>query len=95
MEKKNKKEEIQSRREFFKSAAKKALPVLGAVVLAAIPFTEAKAQWGCSGNCMYGCEGCNDSCYGSCKGTCGSSCNRACSYGCRTGCMIACTGVSW
>lgn len=33
MEEKNKREEIQSRREFFKKAAKAALPVVGAILL--------------------------------------------------------------
>ena len=30
--------EIQSRREFFKSAAMKALPVVGAIALSQVPF---------------------------------------------------------
>ena len=34
MKTKNENEELQSRREFFKSAAKKALPVIGAIALA-------------------------------------------------------------
>lgn len=37
MEKKNCNEELQSRREFFKKAAKGVLPILGAVVLAGAP----------------------------------------------------------
>lgn len=37
MVKKEKNEELQSRREFFKKAAKGALPILGAVVLASAP----------------------------------------------------------
>ena len=35
--KKNKNEELQSRREFFKKAAKGALPILGAIILASNP----------------------------------------------------------
>ena len=35
--KKNQKEEIQSRREFFKNAAKGVLPILGAMLLAGSP----------------------------------------------------------
>ena len=38
MEKKNSNEELQSRREFFKKAAKAALPVVGAVVLSSLPI---------------------------------------------------------
>ena len=37
MVKNEKNEELQSRREFFKKAAKGALPILGAVVLASAP----------------------------------------------------------
>ena len=37
MEKNKQNEELQSRREFFKKAAKSALPILGAVVLASAP----------------------------------------------------------
>lgn len=84
--KEKKQEELQSRREFFKSAAKAALPVLGAVVLSSLPVNVQAAQTGCYQGCMYecegtckgGCTGCSDSCYGSCKGTC----NASCQYGC-------------
>ena len=85
MEKKNKKEEIQSRREFFKKAAKGTLPILGAVMLSALPLNRADAQWGCT-SCSGGCEGCNDSCYGSCRGGCGSGC----AYGCTGTCHAVC-----
>ena len=37
MEKNEKNEELQNRREFFKKAAKSALPILGAIVLAGAP----------------------------------------------------------
>ena len=37
MEKNEKNEELQNRREFFKKAAKSALPILGAIVLAGSP----------------------------------------------------------
>ena len=46
MNEKNKQEEIQTRREFFKRAAKSALPVLAATVLSNIPFLKAEAQYG-------------------------------------------------
>lgn len=83
MENKNKNEELQSRREFFKSAAKAALPVLGAVVLSSLPISVQAAEMGCNFGCSYTCDyacasdclvscqgGCNNSCYGSCRGTC-------------------------
>ena len=94
MNEKNKNEEIQSRREFFKKAAKATLPVLGAVVLSNIPFTETKADYvnrftgectGCSGSCQRSCSGscqgnCQGDCQGNCKGGCYGTCKGSCGY---------------
>lgn len=84
--KQNKKEELQSRRQFFKKAAKATLPILGAVVLANMPMI-AQASNGsstgceaCTGLCT-GCTGCT-SCSGLCEGEC---------LGC-TGCSLNCYG---
>ncbi|MBR5823422.1 MAG: Cys-Xaa-Xaa-Xaa repeat radical SAM target protein [Paludibacteraceae bacterium] len=74
MEEKNKREEIQSRREFFKKAAKAALPVVGAAILSSVPFIDADAATGCSG-CYTGCWG---GCQGGCKGSCQYSCKGSC-----------------
>ena len=74
-----KQEELQSRREFFKSAAKAALPIVGAIVLSQLPIKAQATEMGCS---KYGC--------GTCTG-CGGSCNRSCS-GCSGGCQTTCTG---
>lgn len=97
--KENKKEEIQSRREFFKSAAKKALPILGAIVLSNFPNiaeaskiqgksnTDSNASW-CSW-CSYGCgDGCT-----SCVGTC-VSCIGSCVGTC-TSCTGSCYSSCW
>lgn len=98
MNKKNKQEEIQSRREFFKKAAKTALPVLGAVVLSSIPFTETKADYvnrftgectGCSGSCQRSCSG---TCSGSCEGGCQGSCVQGCQGNCKGDCYGTCKG---
>ena len=82
MQNKNENEELQSRREFFKKAAKAALPVIGAVVVASIPTMKAKASTYCGNvSCSYECDGsCNDSCYGSCRGGCNASCKWTASY---------------
>lgn len=94
MNEKNKNEEIQSRREFFKKAAKATLPVLGAVVLSNIPFAETKADYvnrftgectGCSGSCQRSCSGscqgnCQGDCQGNCKGACYGTCKGSCGY---------------
>lgn len=75
MSNKKENEELQSRREFFKKAAKAALPVVGAAVLASLPIVKSEAAPGCMNGCQFDCEGgCNDSCYGSCKGTCNARC---------------------
>lgn len=82
------KKEIQSRREFFKKAAKGALPILGAVVLSSIPFVKAEAaKTGCNYACLAECQGtclggCYTSCRGECKGSCMGSCKGSCQHHC-------------
>lgn len=82
MEKKNHNEELQSRREFFKKAAKGALPILGAIafgpmVLSSCDTDDPEPSGGGSSS------GCN----GSCKGKCDATCRLKCSGGCKTGCL--------
>lgn len=84
---KNKNEELQSRREFFKSAAKAALPVLGAVVLSSLPINETLAATGCTFGCTNGCSGgcgsgCGFGCQGGCKGQCQGGCKGQCQSNC-------------
>ena len=85
MEKKNSNEELQSRREFFKSAAKAALPVVGAVVLSSLPIVKSEAATGCD-------YGCFSSCSGSCLGDCKQGCKQGCYTGCRNTCSGTCSG---
>ncbi len=75
-------EELQSRREFFKKAAKAALPVVGAVVLANVPnLLQASESETETSACQYGCAyTCSGSCNGACRGGCQGSCNGSC-YG--------------
>ena len=85
----SKKEELQSRREFFKSAAKTALPVVGAVLLSNLPILVKATE-------TTSCDGCYYSCYGSCKGSCyGSceSCNGRCASDCQNSCLGGCVGT--
>jgi len=99
MEKKKKNEELQSRRQFFKNAAKGALPILGAIALSQMPFIgqahEAQNEMGCSYGCSGGCSmscyttcrmGCSGSCSGGCQGQCTGACARSCSGACSGGC---------
>lgn len=83
----NNNEELQSRREFFKKAAKGALPILTALVMASTPtFVRAaeSSPMGCTGTCT-------GACYGACKG-CSTTCTGTCSHSCR-GCSTTCTGT--
>lgn len=82
-------DELKSRRDFFKRAAKASLPILGALVMTNIPLISKAANSSrrcatCSGSCQGGCEGC----YGSCKGTCSGRCTGSC----RGTCMNQCKG---
>lgn len=79
--KSNKNEELKSRRNFFKKAAKAALPILGAVVLASSPIVSKAAET------AMGCSGCTGGCSGGCYRTCSGSCSCGC-----TGCSSTCSG---
>lgn len=81
-EKMKKNEELQSRREFFKKAAKGALPILGAVLLANVPVVS-QAVESDSMSCKYMCQ---ISCRGGCKNSCGGSCKGSCQTYCKGGC---------
>ncbi len=93
------KDEIQSRREFFKKAAKAVLPVIGAIALNAFPIRiEAKNSTDCSkacvGSCGAACTSCWTGCTGSCK-SCANECSRGCTDkcgGCGRGCEGWCDG---
>lgn len=105
MKKNRKNEELQSRREFFKKAAKGALPILGAIAVAGIPLlAKAKGEvpsgcnyscsgscyGGCSGSCVYGCTGgCRNGCKG-CKNSCISDCEATCALTCSNSCYTGC-----
>ena len=95
MESKNKK---QTRREFFKSAAKSALPILAGVILANVPiFSKAtnpmSCEYACSGGCMNGCGGCASTCMGECTWTCQGTCEKFCVQSCDGSCKTNCYGT--
>ena len=77
MENKKKNEELQSRREFFKKAAKGALPILAGALLVANPVVAKAAESSMS------CAGCNNRCMNSCDNTCYRSCRAYCTNGTR------------
>ncbi len=103
MEKKNRNGELQSRREFFKKAAKGALPILGAIVLAGKPVIVNAVEnpsTGCDNSCSYSCKltcksGCQTSCaLDGCGSTCSGVCRGRCNATCRDSCYNDCTRTS-
>ena len=93
-EKKRKDEELQSRREFFKNAAKKALPFVAAIAMASNPIV-AKAVEEAPMGCKSGCSGsCKGSCTGNCAYGCSKSCIGTCTNGCGGGCKGSCYGCT-
>lgn len=99
---KNKNEEFQSRRDFFKKAGKGILPVLGIMMLSNIPGIvtaaektprgcDTNCQNGCAQDCFTGCEGkCADHCAHSCSENCVGSCRERCINSCQGGCKFTC-----
>lgn len=78
-----KNEEIQNRREFFKNAAKKALPLFAVALLGTGVLSSCtKDKDSASGSS----SGCGHSCSGSCEGDCAGDCDD----GCWTACISAC-----
>lgn len=73
---KQKNEEILSRREFFKKAAKTALPIFGAIVAGSIlsscePYEGTISCSDCSGTC----DGCSGDCWSACTAACMQTCH--------------------
>ena len=86
---------IQTRREFFKKAARGALPILGAIALINAPIVvhaEEKVSMSCKYDCRFGCEGCTGSCYEECQGQCKDGCFRTCLGRCDNDCQGNCKG---
>ena len=82
MNKNGKNEELQSRREFFKNAAKGALPILAFTVLGTSFLTSCgddDDEKGCSSKCTGGCQ---SSCSGDCDGGCTNNCDGLCGGDC-------------
>lgn len=85
--------ELQSRREFFKSAAKAALPMIAAVALAnapAIVKASGVSPSNC-GSCQYSCTSCVGQCLDACARSC-TSCSNGCARGCHASCYTGCNG---
>lgn len=96
-------EELHSRREFFKKAAKQALPILaigfGLSSCGEGGFDEMLEKWnespeGGSAGTTDGptgqCSDCSGKCSTSCTGGCKSSCGTECSVNCKNSCLNGC-----
>ena len=104
------KDQLHTRRQFFKRSAKVVLPILGLITFSFSPLI-AKAnrangcQTTCYGRCTttcFGCSsqctGCTGGCTGVCKGcenACRESCSAGCQYECQGGCRDGCTKSGW
>ena len=75
MKKTKKNEELQTRREFFKQAAKGVLPILGVVAFGPTLLTSCGYD---DDDDDYGCSDCVNSCSGTCFTGCGSGCQTDC-----------------
>lgn len=97
-------EELQSRRDFFKKAAKAVLPIMGVIVLSQVPMLsrakeseeEMGCDWGCSGGCKGSCgRVCSYGCTNSCSGSCQGACKGYCQGSCKGTCSGSCSGYSY
>ncbi len=95
-------DEVISRRGFFKKAAGKMLPVIGAIFLSGIPSfinaapssTPMNCNGSCSGSCSGDCSGsCDSGCSGGCGKGCSGYCDNSCGYHCNSSCKGSCKGT--
>lgn len=86
----NEKEKLQTRREFFRNAAKAVLPIIGALALSGIPRV-VKAAESPATDCVY--ASCTTMCANNCSGYCRGECTNACNRGCSTYCNGGCSGT--
>lgn len=77
-------EELQSRRDFFKKTAQRALPFLGVMAFGSL-LTSCEL-WEDDNNSSSGCKGCSGSCDSSCSGSCDEDCTDICAFGCTGTC---------
>lgn len=100
------KEDVLSRRSFFKKTAGMVIPMLGAILFSGIPrisnafnnqrninASATSIPMNCNGSCSGSCSGdCSGSCSSGCSGGCGVACSGYCDNSCGRGCSSACRG---
>lgn len=82
------KEDVISRRKFFKEAAGASLPIIAGSIL--LPFIMSSCD-GAHSSCVNCANGCDNSCYRSCKYDCTGNCRNSCALGCANECHSDCT----
>lgn len=82
MKRTKKNEELQSRREFFKSAAKGALPILALTVLGPGFLSSCEKEKEKSTGSSGSSSGCGKSCSGGCDDGCTNNCDDLCGGDC-------------
>ena len=89
----NNKKEYLNRREFFRLAAKKVLPILGGIVFGPVLLSSCEKEeevagkcTDCSGSCYISCSGKNSSASGNNQSGCSSSCFNSCEDICARNC---------
>ena len=98
MSKKTRKEELQTRREFFKNAAKCTLPIIAGIIITTMPqVTNATktimgCELGCYSSCLKSCKERCQGCQGGCNTHCAVSCDKKCNTICSDNCYKSCTG---
>lgn len=89
MQSDKKKDELQSRRQFFKNAAKGSLPFLSAIMLINVPAALNAAEespMNCTRSCSNTCSAqCRTACKIGCDHTCSQTCTKTCGYTCKGG----------
>lgn len=99
MKENNGNEEFQSRREFFKKAAKMALPIMSIIAIPQILTSCDKDLWeeaeptcrSCGGTCKNTCE---KACSSNCELTCEDRCDHGCKNTCKSTCSATCRTYS-
>ena len=103
MNKKKTKEELQSRRGFFKKAAKGVLPIIAGVSLSSceafmssLSYHLANSSGGGSSYSSSSISGgsSENGCGYTCSGGCSGGCDGTCLWGCETTCKGSCEGTS-
>lgn len=96
------KEEIISRRSFFKKAASAALPIVAAIAMPSL-LASCEIDEPYMGEGGSGCDGCSGKCSSSCSGLCTRSCASTCraqsvnitgcNGNCKGHCFTSCSGT--